>query len=424
MSEGYDGLPAYYIQSSDPLTPNVGFSLKGMDPIIAENFVLADTAIGVTSIKVNNVTVTNPNFNNTTPAAPGGSSNVTWQKDGSGNVSAYLTTPTSSWSSLTAAGGNLQINNAGFTTEFDQTSNVAWLWNNTTVATALTTNASPLLELAANYWTGAASAQDLWTIGSSLAAGTNGASTLTIAHSGSTGYAIVDIPSAIHSSSVLGNTLSAGVNNNNPQPGQQCVMQVTGSSQTVRFNLNAVVGWSSNVSAIFGGSDVGFYRLGAASLALGNGTASDTTGNLSLNQIIKYNGEATVAPGIAYLRGVTKQKSETGADASLLSVTPASAAGVYRISVVLSVSAANTATLGWTATWTDGNGHAQTPTNLTLQTAGSATDALTVSAAANGTYYGEWIVDVNNAGTAIVIKTTFSGTSIAYLASATIERVA
>ena len=56
----------------------------------------------------------------------------------------------------------------------------------TTVATSITTNASPLLEVAANYWTGAASAQDLWTIGSSLAAGTNGASTLTIGHSGST----------------------------------------------------------------------------------------------------------------------------------------------------------------------------------------------------------------------------------------------
>ena len=46
MPEGYNGLPAYYGQSSNPMTPNVGFALLGMDPIVAENFVLADAAIG------------------------------------------------------------------------------------------------------------------------------------------------------------------------------------------------------------------------------------------------------------------------------------------------------------------------------------------------------------------------------------------
>lgn len=33
------------------------------------------------------------NFNNTVPAAPAGSLNVTWQTDGSGNDSAYFTAP-------------------------------------------------------------------------------------------------------------------------------------------------------------------------------------------------------------------------------------------------------------------------------------------------------------------------------------------
>jgi len=98
------------------------------------------------------------------------------------------------WSALGNAGSNLSLSNAAFTTTFNQTSAVAWLWANTTTATSGTTNASPLLELADNYWTGAASAQDLWTIGSSLAAGTNGASTLTIAHSGSTGVAAIELP--------------------------------------------------------------------------------------------------------------------------------------------------------------------------------------------------------------------------------------
>ena len=107
--------------------------------------------------------------------------------NGAGMAPSWQNAAAGSWSSLLAAGANLTLANAGYTTTFNQTSAVAWLWANTTTATSGTTNASPLLELAANYWTGAASAQDLWTIGSSLAAGTNGASTLTFTHTGSTG---------------------------------------------------------------------------------------------------------------------------------------------------------------------------------------------------------------------------------------------
>lgn len=93
MAQGYDGLPAYYVESSDPLTPNLGLSLKGMDPVLAENMVLIDTAVGSgggSSVAVNSVIVNNPNFNNSTPAAPAGKTNITWQVSGS-NVSAYYT---------------------------------------------------------------------------------------------------------------------------------------------------------------------------------------------------------------------------------------------------------------------------------------------------------------------------------------------
>jgi hypothetical protein len=91
MSEGYTGLPPYYVESSDPLTPNLGLSLIGADPIIANNFVLIDTAIGASSssVKINGVTVANPNFNNTIPAAPSGNTNVTWQVLDT-SVSAYV----------------------------------------------------------------------------------------------------------------------------------------------------------------------------------------------------------------------------------------------------------------------------------------------------------------------------------------------
>lgn len=73
---------------------------------------------------------------------------------------------------------------------------------NSTVATNLTTNASPNLSLKANYWTGAASAADTWTIGSSLAAGTNGVSVLSFSHSGSTGRSKIYIPAATYLSTL------------------------------------------------------------------------------------------------------------------------------------------------------------------------------------------------------------------------------
>lgn len=157
------------------------------------------------------------------------------------------------------------------------------------------------------------------------------------------------------------------------------------------------------------------------------GGSGGTTSKFTIKNsgaITNYNAEATAGPGVAYIRGQTSQKAETGADASVLSVTPAAAAGTYRIVIVMSVSAASAATLGWTATWTDSNGTAQAPTNLALTKSGTAAPALTFAAAANDAYYAEAIVDVNNAGTAIVVKTTFSGTSIAYKVTATIERIA
>jgi len=73
---------------------------------------------------------------------------------------------------------------------------------NTTVATSSTTNASPLLELAANYWTGSASAQDLWSVSSALAAGSNGTPSLAISHTGSTGNATIALS---HRGTVVGN---------------------------------------------------------------------------------------------------------------------------------------------------------------------------------------------------------------------------
>jgi len=316
-------------------TPNLGLALYSVDSIIAENFVILDTAYGAgSSIFVNGTLVESPNLNGTLPAAPSGKSNVIWQYDSNGNVSAYTTggggtgawatltgdmtetqvapwdgptvgvpdtgisrkaagilaigngsagdfsgtleativnaitgvqingaatsaqylrgngtnfvssaiqaadvptlnqntsgtasnlsgTPAlpngttattqttgdsstkiatdafvaaaisaiggPAWSSLVNPTGNLSLSMGTDTTTFNQTSNTPWLWANTTTGTISSTNASPLLELATNYYTGSTSAQDTWTIGTTLGAGTNGQSLLVLGHSGSTG---------------------------------------------------------------------------------------------------------------------------------------------------------------------------------------------------------------------------------------------
>jgi hypothetical protein len=574
-------------------------------------------------------------------------------------TTAYVATAiagfSSSWSSLTAAGANLTLANGAFNTEFDQTSAVSWTWKNTTTGTNLTTNASPVLTLIANYWNGSVSAADTWTIGASLAAGTNGVSVLTIGHSGSTGGAAIGPTVSVPSLTVTGTNgglyKTTGGRSGVFANGTGIVAFRAGA---VQLGSGITLGWSSTTDPD-GTIDSAFSRLAASSIALGNGTAGDFTGSLKLGalsqvngvaatasvaqsspvhalagqywngsvsandewdvqnviangtngastltfshsgstgvawvqiprlvmpagstsipinngttlvggigtspsvgiylgtqgtnfttfiggmnvvafvnnnavgialahvniggstttasytgtavggtqthvsafctfapisgslnfvgfnisptinqtgtasggytalkvnvietallgtanklldlqagatggtskfaidnagKIVQANGEATAGVGSSYLRGATSQKAETGADANVLTVAPAAAVGAYRITVVISVSAATSATLGWTATWTDSNGNAQTPTNLSLHQSGVAAPALTFTTSAAGNYYGEAIIDVNNAGTSIVVKTTFAGTSVAYKITATIERIA
>jgi len=85
-----------YPGGDDPVTVNLGLSLWGMDFVIAENFITLDAAVGggSSSVKVNGSVITNPNFGSL-PAAPVGDTNVIFQVDSSGNVSAYVPIPAS-----------------------------------------------------------------------------------------------------------------------------------------------------------------------------------------------------------------------------------------------------------------------------------------------------------------------------------------
>ena len=85
-----------YPGGDDPVTVNLGLSLWGMDFVVAENFITLDAAVGSgsSSVKVNGSVIANPNFGSL-PAAPVGDTNVIFQVDSSGNVSAYVPIPAS-----------------------------------------------------------------------------------------------------------------------------------------------------------------------------------------------------------------------------------------------------------------------------------------------------------------------------------------
>jgi hypothetical protein len=86
-------------------TPFLHLSTFDMSTTLAMDMWLIDRAFGNgSSINVNGVLVQHPNLNNTTPVAPAGYTNVIFQVDSNGNISAYYSAsaPSSSaWAALT-----------------------------------------------------------------------------------------------------------------------------------------------------------------------------------------------------------------------------------------------------------------------------------------------------------------------------------
>lgn len=198
---------------------------------------------------------------------------------------------------------------------------------------------------------------------------------------------------------------------------------------TFRGGANALFSWSDTADSALAALDTTLSRQGAGVVQVGT-SAANASGSLKFTNAIMsgktttYNNETTAGAGTGYIRGFTSQKAETIApDANVLTVTPAATVGTYRISVVIMLSAANTATIGWTATWKDSAGNAQAPTNMSLRQTGVAAPALTFTTSAAGNYYGEAIIDIDNSATNIVIKYTGAGTSTTAKVSAFVERI-
>lgn len=272
-------------------------------------------------------------YENATPAAARLAGNITATKmylsqTGNGTISAVPawaqinyaditgTTPTPPsgavlWSALGNAGGNLSLSNAANTTTFNQTTNAIWLWANTTTGTSGTTNASPLIELGAQYYTGSATGNDVWSIGSSLAAGTNGAPTLNITHSGSTGAARIIAPNVANVYGWAGGTGGFGP----AASGANIPAAFVSGAESYRFAANSLQTATSIGLDIAGGVGV-----------VGKFSVASATGFVS-----RYGNIATVSGGVPSELAVSDLTAQVAAiTATTLYATTAT--GMYRVS--------------------------------------------------------------------------------------------
>jgi hypothetical protein len=240
------------------------------------------------------------------------------------------------WDQVASATGALTLNNAGNATSFNQTSAVAWVWANTTAATSGTSQSSPILTISGQYWTSAVSAEDKWTLQNVVANGTNGASTLTFTHSGSSGAASIQVPSLTIMGTTSGsNVLSAignGTNLNTTALGFKFAAAGTVSTGSGDLNLGGVNDVLINVGS------GRFVQIGSAKLK-----AKDT------GLFTTYANIATVSGGVpAEYATVDLITQGAAIAATTLYAVPAAGAGMYRISWVATVTRAGSvsSTLG------------------------------------------------------------------------------
>ena len=224
------------------------------------------------------------------------------------------------WDKIGAAAAALTLNNTTFGTTFNQTTATpAWTWANTQAATSGANRSSPKLQLSGQIWNGSASVADTWQMQVIYGTGANPTTTLALAHSvGSGNTAAVSAPQ--FNGNLVGNmsggdvgTSTSGILN----------IYCMGTTPHMRMSWNGSNLWQNFIGLVAGDAGVNFYspnttpmpfcltnefltfsagtgdpqfgaapapdvglsRLGAASLALGNGANGDFSGVLKLGTV-------------------------------------------------------------------------------------------------------------------------------------------
>lgn len=282
------------------------------------------------------------------------------------------------WSDLVSATAPLVLGNGNNGTTFNQTSPVTFAMTNTTSATSGTAQSSPLISLNGQYWNGSASATDNWTLQDVVGSGTNGTSTLAIAHSGSTGAAAVTFPSgtfnnpaiafsASNSSGLYRSTTgSSGIGHS--AGGLQCLEIINSSSNAVLSMPNtALVCWQSGTNTNAATGDTGLSRISAGTLGLGNGTKGDATGSLQCKSITIGD---TAANTDLTIQNTTLSTSGTSQPSPLVTINgtywtgAASAADSWTIQNKIGNGTNGTTTLAIGHSGSTGTALVQLPTNV------------------------------------------------------------
>lgn len=105
--------------------------------------------------------------------------------------------PSVTWNGISNPTGNLTLTMGTNTSTFNQTTAATWLWANVTNAVSGVPQSSPILSLRGTYFTGATSANDSFSMQVVESTTSNGPSTFTFTHSGSSGIAAVSMPNLI-----------------------------------------------------------------------------------------------------------------------------------------------------------------------------------------------------------------------------------
>jgi hypothetical protein len=334
------GVP-YYPQGT--ITPNLGLSLNGMDEVLADDMIIIDAFAGTAqsiqvngavipqtnfidsatvtftvagnnvsanavggggggSVDVNGVPIAAPNFNNLAPAAPLGGTNVLWQVLG-GSVSAYVVIP---------AAGTFPVTIAAVASKWlNSYSSVTGLFTATQPLYSDISGTPQLAQTNAGSASHFLSAYDAATGLFSTAQPTF--SDLSSHPTTLSGYGITDAIAAglmttlgdmIYENATPTPTRLAGnITTTKKYLSQTGTGAVSAAPVWAQINYADITGtapvtaWSSLTGTLSNGQvipygDSGISRLGAASLAIGNGTAGDVSGTISAAHSIFGNNTA------------------------------------------------------------------------------------------------------------------------------------
>ena len=220
-------------------------------------------------------------------------------------------------------------------------------------------SSSPILQLAGTVNTGTAgtlnSVADVWSIQNVIGQLVpNPTSTLTFTHSGSTGPKVISIPSGTSIEVVSsGVALTLGPGNFASLSNGQAAGQLAIVTAGAEIPSGAVYAISSTTS-VSGLIDTGISRLGAASLAIGNGTASDKSGTLALSRIDSYSAD---------MQG-SVSSAPTGIVATNVVVAVGAATATFTVSSTEGFTVGDTVTLS-AGGWAGGSGLASTTATVT-----------------------------------------------------------